>query len=238
MIGEIWFRQQVVIWINSILHQSGWKNRFAPEESWILEGEGTDLDALLPIETIQRSIYVVRGQRVMLDSELAILHGVETRTLVRAAKGWSPLDQRLATLEDASRLHGDRLDAIETTLAAMERQHPSVNITVQGDMIGNTLSLGAFLDTLGAKASQLGFDAADDARFQGALQDARVNPPHTALGRAALPTLKRMLQSVAEHAGGAVVEHGVLAQLGRFLGQAFHRFPAPREMTITCRRVD
>ena len=253
------------------------------------------METHLPIETIQRSICVVRGQKVMLDSELAILYGVETKTLVRAVKrnqdrfpddfmfqlqdqewenlryqigtssSWGgrrfapyvfteqgvamlssvlqsshavqvniqimrafvairqilqavPSNQRLATLEDASRLHGDRLDAIETTLAAMEDQHPSVNITVQGDMIGNTLSLGAFLDTLGAKASQMGFDAADDARFQSALQDARVNPPHTSRGRAALHTLKRMLESVAEHAGGAVVEHVVLAQLGRFLG--------------------
>jgi hypothetical protein len=45
-------------------------NRFAPEESWILEGEGTDMGAHLPIETIQRSIYVVRGQKVMLDAGL------------------------------------------------------------------------------------------------------------------------------------------------------------------------
>ena len=79
------------------------------------------------------------------------------------------------------------------------------------------VSLGAVLDTLGAKASQMGFDAADDARFQSALQDARVNPPHTSRDRAAQHPLKRMLESVAEHAGGAVVEHVVLAQLGRFL---------------------
>ena len=44
------------------------------------------METHLPIETIQRSIYVVRGQKVMLDSELAILYGVETKTLVRAVK--------------------------------------------------------------------------------------------------------------------------------------------------------
>ena len=52
-----------------------------------------------------------------------------------------------------------------------------VNITVQGDMIGNTIGLGAVLDTLGAKAPQLGFDTADGAQFQNAFQEARVNPP-------------------------------------------------------------
>ena len=44
------------------------------------------METHLPIEMIQRSIYVVRGQKVMLDSELAILYGVETQTLVRAVK--------------------------------------------------------------------------------------------------------------------------------------------------------
>ncbi|MDR3669264.1 MAG: hypothetical protein P4L36_00370 [Holophaga sp.] len=34
------------------------------------------MDTYLPIETIQRSICVVRGQKVMLDSELAALYGV------------------------------------------------------------------------------------------------------------------------------------------------------------------
>ena len=249
----------------------------------------------LAIETIQRSIYLVRGQKVMLDLELAILYGVEPKTLARAVKrnldrfpedfrfqlldqewetlrnqignsgAWGglrfaphvfteqgvamlssvlqsshaiqvniqilrafvairqiiqavPSGQRLATLEDASRLHGDRPETIETPLPAMEGHYQSDNITVQGDMIGNTLSLGAILDTLGAKASKMGFNAADGARFKTALQDARVNPPNTSRGRAALHTLKRMLESVAEHAGGAVVEPVVLDQLGRFLG--------------------
>lgn len=64
----------------------------------------------------------------------------------------------------------------------------------------------------------MGFDTAEGDRFQDALQEARVNPPHTTRSRTALHTLNRMLESVAEHAGGAVVEHVVLAQLGRFLG--------------------
>lgn len=36
---------------------------------------------LLPAERIERSIYVFRGQRVMLDSDLAMLYGVTTARL-------------------------------------------------------------------------------------------------------------------------------------------------------------
>lgn len=41
---------------------------------------------LLPSERIERAIIVLRGNRVMLDSELAGLYGVDTRTLVQAVK--------------------------------------------------------------------------------------------------------------------------------------------------------
>jgi len=37
-------------------------------------------------EAIERRIFTVRGQRVMLDSNLAELYGVETGALVRAMK--------------------------------------------------------------------------------------------------------------------------------------------------------
>ena len=39
--------------------------------------------ALMPIENL---IYVIRGQQVMLDSDLARLYGVETKYLKRAVK--------------------------------------------------------------------------------------------------------------------------------------------------------
>ena len=41
---------------------------------------------LVPIGRIERSILVIRGQRVMLDSDLAELYGVQTRALNRAVK--------------------------------------------------------------------------------------------------------------------------------------------------------
>jgi len=41
---------------------------------------------VLPVERIERAILIVRGQRVMLDEDIAALYGVETKTLVRAMK--------------------------------------------------------------------------------------------------------------------------------------------------------
>jgi hypothetical protein len=42
--------------------------------------------SLVSAEWIEQSIIFVRGQRVMLDSDLARLYGVETRSLVQAVK--------------------------------------------------------------------------------------------------------------------------------------------------------
>lgn len=41
---------------------------------------------LILTERIERSILLLRGQKVMLDSDLAELYGVETKNLVRAVK--------------------------------------------------------------------------------------------------------------------------------------------------------
>lgn len=41
---------------------------------------------IIPIETIENKIYLIRSQKVMLDSDLAELYGVETKNLNRAVK--------------------------------------------------------------------------------------------------------------------------------------------------------
>ncbi len=43
-------------------------------------------NSIIPAERIQQCIYLVRQQKVMLDSDLARLYGVETKALVRAVK--------------------------------------------------------------------------------------------------------------------------------------------------------
>jgi hypothetical protein len=42
--------------------------------------------SLVPVERIERVILSIRGEKVMLDSDLAELYGVETRVLNHAVK--------------------------------------------------------------------------------------------------------------------------------------------------------
>jgi hypothetical protein len=42
--------------------------------------------SLIPTDRIDKTILMIRKQKVMLDSDLAMLYGVETRTLVQAVK--------------------------------------------------------------------------------------------------------------------------------------------------------
>jgi hypothetical protein len=44
------------------------------------------MKALMPVEVIESIIYMVRGHKVMLDSDLAELYQVETRALIRGVK--------------------------------------------------------------------------------------------------------------------------------------------------------
>ena len=41
---------------------------------------------LIPDEKIEKAIYLIRGEKVMLDHDLALLYGVETKVLNRAVK--------------------------------------------------------------------------------------------------------------------------------------------------------
>ena len=41
---------------------------------------------LIPVERIERAIYLIRGEKVMLDRDLAALYGVENRILKRAVR--------------------------------------------------------------------------------------------------------------------------------------------------------
>ncbi len=41
---------------------------------------------LVPVERIQKSIYVIRGRKIILDSDLAELYGVKTKVLNQAVK--------------------------------------------------------------------------------------------------------------------------------------------------------
>lgn len=46
----------------------------------------SDRAALIPAERIEKAIHVIRGEKVMLDADLARLYGVATKALVQAVK--------------------------------------------------------------------------------------------------------------------------------------------------------
>jgi len=46
----------------------------------------TKQEIAVPLERVAQAILVLRGQRVMLDADLAVLYGVETKSLNRAVK--------------------------------------------------------------------------------------------------------------------------------------------------------
>jgi len=47
---------------------------------------GDNMKALIPIEVIERKIYLIRGHKVILDEDLAELYNVATKVLVQAVK--------------------------------------------------------------------------------------------------------------------------------------------------------
>jgi phage regulator Rha-like protein len=46
----------------------------------------TKHDLVVPVARIQKSIFLIRGQKVLLDMDLAEFYGVETRSLIQAVK--------------------------------------------------------------------------------------------------------------------------------------------------------
>jgi len=46
----------------------------------------TDSHVVVPTETVERRILLIRGQKVMLDMDLAELYAVETKALKRAVR--------------------------------------------------------------------------------------------------------------------------------------------------------
>ena len=48
--------------------------------------ERKEIQTLLPTKRIEHAILVLRGEKVILDEDIAALYGVETKTLIRAMK--------------------------------------------------------------------------------------------------------------------------------------------------------
>jgi hypothetical protein len=44
------------------------------------------MDVSVPVEVIEEKIFLIRGDKVMLDADLAKLYGVETKVMLQAVK--------------------------------------------------------------------------------------------------------------------------------------------------------
>lgn len=49
-----------------------------------MKNPGPSSSVIVPLERIQQAIFLLRGEKVMLDTDLAALYGVETRALIQA----------------------------------------------------------------------------------------------------------------------------------------------------------
>jgi hypothetical protein len=93
----------------------------------------TRKQAIVPLERIAAAIHVVRGHRVMLDADLAVLYGVTTKRLneqVKRNRGRFPADFmfRLTTRETA----GLRSQVATTKAGRGGRRSPPVAFTEHG----------------------------------------------------------------------------------------------------------
>lgn len=53
--------------------------------NWYITNGGM-MKGIIPAEVIERKIYLIRGEKVMLSSDLAELYGVEPKVLIQAVK--------------------------------------------------------------------------------------------------------------------------------------------------------
>ena len=98
--------------------------------------------ALTPSERITRSILLLRGQKVLLDADLAELYGVETRVLVQAVKrNLSRFPEDFMFQLDAGELAALRSQSVISNAGRGGRRHAPYAFTEQGvAMISSVLS--------------------------------------------------------------------------------------------------
>ncbi len=91
-----------------------------------------DKESLVPVEQIERSILLIRGEKVILDADLAVLYGVATKVLVQAVKrhqGRFPTD----FMFQLSRVEFDHLRSQSVTSNQWGgRRYPPYGFTEQG----------------------------------------------------------------------------------------------------------
>jgi hypothetical protein len=93
-----------------------------------------DEQAIVPVERVEQRIVVIRGQRVMLDQDLAELYGVETKVLnqaVRRNASRFPGDF-MFQLTDAEFAEGLKSQIVTSNVGRGGRRRPPYAFTEQG----------------------------------------------------------------------------------------------------------
>jgi hypothetical protein len=92
----------------------------------------SDSQSLIPVERIERLILLIRGQKVLLDKDLAYLYEVETRSLIQAVKrNIERFPEDFAFQLDAAEFDGLR-SQIVISKSRGGRQYPPYAFTEQG----------------------------------------------------------------------------------------------------------
>ena len=158
---------------------------------------------LIPAERIARSIVVLRGRRVLLDTELAALYGVETRVLVQSVKRNPerfPGDFRF-------RLSPAEAESLRSQIVISKgrggRRYAPYAFTEQG-----VAMLSGVLNSPRAIAAKVEIMR---ARFRPAAPDDRIpRPPGTQAGRAGKAVRRAVQGCLRRHprAHGSATSHG------------------------------
>jgi len=98
--------------------------------------------ALVSIPMVERRILLIRGQKVLLDSDLADLYGVETKRLNEAVKRNSerfPTDFMFKLTEEESQSLRSQFATLETSRGKHKKYLPYVFTEYGALMLANTL---------------------------------------------------------------------------------------------------
>jgi ORF6N domain len=77
--------------------------------------------AIIPVNRVAQAIRVLRGEKVLLHSDLAFLYGVETRVLNQAVKRVGKHDEEMTGI----------LEAIRQLMARPEKQRREIGFHVR-----------------------------------------------------------------------------------------------------------
>ena len=95
---------------------------------------------LIPVERIERAIYLIRGEKVMLDRDLAALYGVETKALKQAVRrNIDRFPSDFMFVLDATEFQNWRSQFVTSNSLRMGLRHPPMAFTEHGILMLSTV---------------------------------------------------------------------------------------------------